>query len=62
MTKKNIKKINKLQNKKKKKKKKIMRSRDSNPGLMGSKSPNTSTTPWMPMRATDKNNQYILKL
>ena len=57
MTKKD-KKINTLKNKKNKKKK-IMPSprfepgehrRDSNPGHMGSKSPNTSITPWRPMR------------
>ena len=65
MTKKNIKKkkIIKNQKKKKKKKKKIMRSPRIEPGTqMGSKSPTTSTTPRRPMRVTDKNNQYIIKL
>ena len=47
---------------KKIKKKKPCSSRDSDPGHMGSKSSMISTTPWGPVRTTDKNNQYKLKL
>ena len=53
-----------IKKKKKKKKniKKCRRSRDLNPGRIVSKSTYSSTTPWRPMRITEKYNQYILKL
>ena len=57
--KKNIKKkINKKI--KKKKKKHSCHSGEMNPRLMDSKSAYRSTTPWRPMRNTDKNNLYTV--
>ena len=61
MTKKDKKKKKYIKKSKKKKKKKLCCRRDSNSGHMGSKSPNTSITPWRPMQDAVKNNQYILK-
>ena len=49
-------------NGKKNLKKKICDYRDSNPGSIGSKSTEVSTTLWSPMELTDKNNSYMLKL
>ena len=46
----------------KKKFKKMCDYRDSNPGSMGSRATEVSTTLWRPIELTDKNNQYMLKL
>ena len=47
---------NKNGKKKKKKKKKICDYRNSNPGSMGLKTTEVSSTLWRPMELTDKNN------